>query len=234
MPVLDFDLDNFPDYPYTDKIDGILKSHTDTFLAMISKSTALDISSIPVLVYLQNSKQGGNAIARSNVMRGLISLPGYVLLEDQARIVNWLFNTVTSVLSRPQSEATPLEREVQCLLTTPLLEDMTPEQVRHKESSAIQREILGTAVLAHAITIFILGDRNLQSLAQAFEVQTRQSPSYTAVDVGRECLSILEERLFNTGEEDWGLDAGEHQDGWNPYDGVREVKVHNNEEVRVP
>lgn len=185
-------------------------------------------------MYLQNSKQGGNAIARSNVMRGLISLPGYVLLEDQARIVNWLFNTVTSVLSRPQSEATPLEREVQCLLTTPLLEDMTPEQVRHKESSAIQREILGTAVLAHAITIFILGDRNLQSLAQAFEVQTRQSPSYTAVDVDRECLSILEERLFNTGEEDWGLDAGEHQDGWNPYDGVREVKVHNNEEVRVP
>lgn len=111
---------------------------------------------------------------------------------------------------------------------------MTPEQVRHKELSAVQGEILGTAVLAHAITIFILGDRNLQSLAQAFEVQTRRSPSYAAVDIDRECLSILEVRLFNTGEEDWGLDAGEHQDGWNPYDGVREVKVRSNQEVRVP
>ncbi|KAH6912506.1 hypothetical protein BKA70DRAFT_1183636 [Coprinopsis sp. MPI-PUGE-AT-0042] len=47
------------------------------------------------------------------------------------------------------------------------------------------------------------------------------------VDVDKECLQSFEERLFerswaagSAGNEQWGLDAGTHQDGWNPYLGL--------------
>ncbi|KAJ7868082.1 hypothetical protein B0H14DRAFT_3586729, partial [Mycena olivaceomarginata] len=43
-------------------------------------------------------------------------------------------------------------------------------------------------------------------------------------DVDRECLGYFEERLFEhshetgqAGNRQWGLDAGPHQGGWNPY-----------------
>jgi hypothetical protein len=47
------------------------------------------------------------------------------------------------------------------------------------------------------------------------------------VDVERECLAKLEEEMFErsqaagiAGEYQWGLDIGDHQDAWNPYDGL--------------
>ena len=47
---------------------------------------------------------------------------------------------------------------------------------------------------------------------------------WDAVDVDQECLLLLEERLFETsaragaaGHYQWGLDAGSHQNDWDPY-----------------
>ncbi|KAJ7887841.1 hypothetical protein B0H14DRAFT_2303627, partial [Mycena olivaceomarginata] len=49
-------------------------------------------------------------------------------------------------------------------------------------------------------------------------------------DVDRECLGYFEERLFEhsqetgqAGNHQWGLDAGLHQGGWNPY---RDIPSH--------
>ncbi|KAJ7665564.1 hypothetical protein B0H17DRAFT_951526 [Mycena rosella] len=46
-------------------------------------------------------------------------------------------------------------------------------------------------------------------------------------DVDLECLSLLEEWMFEctdkagiAGDEQWGLDAGHHQDCWVPYEGT--------------
>jgi hypothetical protein len=53
------------------------------------------------------------------------------------------------------------------------------------------------------------------------------------VDVERECLAKLEEEMFErsqaagiAGEYQWGLDAGDHQDGWNPYDSIPDHWIH--------
>lgn len=44
------------------------------------------------------------------------------------------------------------------------------------------------------------------------------------VDVDKECLAILEEKMFEVSSREgkaslwqWGLDAGDHQDAWDPY-----------------
>ncbi len=51
-----------------------------------------------------------------------------------------------------------------------------------------------------------------------------------------ECLERLEEEMFersalagNAGDYQWGLDAGDHQDGWNPYAGTPEHWNHNDQ-----
>ncbi|KAG1765239.1 hypothetical protein EDD22DRAFT_755237, partial [Suillus occidentalis] len=53
-------------------------------------------------------------------------------------------------------------------------------------------------------------------------------------DVDLECLSVFEQRLFeksaqsgSAGNYQWGLDAGNHQDGWDPYAGLPSYWNHN-------
>jgi hypothetical protein len=68
-------------------------------------------------------------------------------------------------------------------------------------------------------------------LQKAWVAQLTGTPSILGeVDVDRECLEQLEEEMFErthrtgpSGNFQWGLDAGHHQDGWNPYYGVPET-----------
>ena len=53
------------------------------------------------------------------------------------------------------------------------------------------------------------------------------------VDVERECLEKLDEEMFErsqaagiAGGYQWGLDAGDHQDAWNPYHGLPYHWIH--------
>ncbi|KIM35715.1 hypothetical protein M413DRAFT_14385 [Hebeloma cylindrosporum] len=67
-------------------------------------------------------------------------------------------------------------------------------------------------------------------LHKAWEVQFHGVPTIlNEVDVDRECLESLEEEMFENTDRtgasrninrQWGLDAGHHQDGWNPYVGM--------------
>jgi hypothetical protein len=60
----------------------------------------------------------------------------------------------------------------------------------------------------------------------AWEIQENGDVTllWQEVDVERECLAKLEEEMFErsqaagiAGEYQWGLDVGDHQDGWNPF-----------------
>ena len=69
----------------------------------------------------------------------------------------------------------------------------------------------------------------------AWEIQENGDVNliWQEVDVELECLAKLEEELFErsqaagiAGECQWGLDAGDHQDAWNPYDGLPDHWIH--------
>jgi len=67
-----------------------------------------------------------------------------------------------------------------------------------------------------------------QVIQAAWRLQTTHSPK-DHVDVDKECLERLEEEMFErsalagkAGNFQWGLDAGEHQEGWNPYLGTEQ------------
>ena len=97
---------------------------------------------------------------------------------------------------------------------------------------------LGRLPIAHAHTLFIAYRMTKDPvfkhltwtdvLQKAWVAQLTGTPSILGeVDVDRECLEQLEEEMFErtdrtgpSGNFQWGLDAGHHQDGWYPYSGV--------------
>ncbi|KAJ7687457.1 hypothetical protein B0H17DRAFT_1070306 [Mycena rosella] len=90
---------------------------------------------------------------------------------------------------------------------------------------------VGSPAHAHTITIFI-ANRDQTLLRSTPKFPAAQSDNMMAVpivntDVDLECLSLLEEWMFEctdkagiAGDEQWGLDAGHHQDCWVPYEGT--------------
>ena len=68
--------------------------------------------------------------------------------------------------------------------------------------------------------------------SKAWEVQLTGTPTIlNSIDVDAESIETLEEEMFEhssrtgaSGNEQWGLDVGHHQDGWNPYLGVPQTE----------
>lgn len=64
-------------------------------------------------------------------------------------------------------------------------------------------------------------------LGLAWTKQLTATPQKTGADVDKEAIARLEERMFEhslasgkAGNEQWGLDAGSHQEHWSPYFGL--------------
>jgi len=85
-------------------------------------------------------------------------------------------------------------------------------------------------------------------LQTAWDIQrtaTGSTELLSTVDIERDCIQRLEEEMFEisaqagvAGHYQWGLDAGYHQDNWNPYYDLPEEWNHgdrkgNDEEFQV-
>lgn len=197
IPVEEDILDNFQQQPFTPEIDDILGPHTDTLFSIFTEPLVENagIPRIPAVNY---------AIASKN-KDPTIPYAGDLTLQDQARIMNWFYHKI------PQA----------------------------KDHLTLW---VGCPSYAHAITLVIAArndiefrsdsdfpaedsaERQLETLwAWAWSVQTTEA-RIPVVDVDRECLGLLEEWMFESsdeagvaGDEQWGLDAGHHQDRWVPY-----------------
>jgi hypothetical protein len=112
-----------------------------------------------------------------------------------------------------------------------------------------QRKWVGLLPLVHAITLFIaarlvqvassserkqkntMAENIMSSIEEAWKLQVNAlGPRFEEVDVKKECLASLESLMFKNskdadvaGHQQWGLNAGDHQDCWNPYEGLAEV-----------
>lgn len=108
----------------------------------------------------------------------------------------------------------------------------------------LRYEWLGRLPIAHACTLYIAAllrqgagtwtgtsfADDVEMLQHAWKIQMEDPPPeriFANIDVDKECLERLEEAMFErsaqagrAGHYQWGLDAGDHQEGWNPYDGT--------------
>jgi hypothetical protein len=61
-------------------------------------------------------------------------------------------------------------------------------------------------------------------LKHSWYIQYSQVPPFPAIDVDKEAIGLLEHEMFETSKaagpasfQQWGLDAGNHQNKWSPY-----------------
>ncbi|KAF8193466.1 hypothetical protein BJ912DRAFT_924635 [Pholiota molesta] len=111
----------------------------------------------------------------------------------------------------------------------------------------MRRHWLGLLPIAHAHDTLkgeqintraeYLDEAWLLLLNQRKDVQIAQKDSLLDVDIDKECLEQLEKLMFErsaragaAGHYQWGLDAGSHQDGWDPYAGLPPEWYHNDRE----
>lgn len=169
---------------------------------LLNSPDTLPSETVPAKKWLKETKK--------NIRRSLIPFTGDLTFNERAKIANWFEEHVAG---------------------------RDPKK-RHKW--------LGLLPIAHAHTIVIasrlrpetpndeLGDSDIETedpeepIQKAWRKQMRLAASpWSEIDVDLLCLDSLEEQMFersalagNAGHWQWGLDAGHHQDGWNPYAGV--------------
>ncbi|KAL6298191.1 hypothetical protein BKA93DRAFT_932223 [Sparassis latifolia] len=198
----------FTKYPFTSDINAVLSPHTTTLTNLIFRPPPLEDwkkmqLDVPVLGYLHSCSS--SEATRS----GIVSFAAGLTMFDQARIANWVSVKVPEAKDR--------------------------------------RELwLGRFPLAHAFTLVLAARRRPKIAAlpaypsnKTQQEQERwilaetwqlQSTTFTdldksKVDVDKECLWIVEERMFKrsaaagkAGHFQWGLDKGTHQEKWDRWE----------------
>lgn len=185
-------------FPYTQGIETALRPHLATLSSLLEwepgQKTHLSPSDVPVLKYLQTSRTSSISATRN----GVVPFVGDLDFSTRAQIHNWIFENVPGARTS-------------------------------------FHQWVGRYTVAHAVTIFLAYRLRSEDhpedvkelLLRAWRVQTSAEEvgeRYEAVDVDLECLRDFEKRLFECSEDageagfqQWGLDAGDHQDGWDPY-----------------
>ena len=186
------------------EINESLLPHIDSLRELLRNPELADVHSVPAVNFLRH----GNRYP----LRTLIPFTGNLSVVERAQISNW-FETHIAI----------------------------DKKLRHMW--------LGLLPLTHTYTLYIrsqllqkpprktdmtkLSDR--EQLEMAWEIQGNGNVEllWQEVDVECECLAKLEEEMFErseaagiSGEYQWGLDAGDHQDAWNPYEGLPDHWIH--------
>ena len=184
------------------EVNEVLQPYVDSLRELLHNPELADVRSVPAKQWL----------GKRDPLRTLIPCTGNLSVVDQAQIANW-FETHVAI------------------------------------DKKLRNTWLGLLPLAHTFTLFI-GSQLLEKpprkcdmaklshqelLEMAWDIQENGDAEllWQEVDVERECLAKLEEEMFErsraagiAGEYQWGLDAGEHQDAWNPYDGLPYHWIH--------
>ncbi|KAJ7178694.1 hypothetical protein C8R43DRAFT_842165, partial [Mycena crocata] len=196
IPLQEDILEDFLKHAYPSEIDDLLRPHVaelDSLLSTGRMFSREQVEAYPAVRYV--------------VMQRKETVPfgGPFSLIEQAQIMNWFHHNIPAV----QNQQTGLW--------------------------------VGHAAHSHALTLVVakMYKEKLYNGTQAvFETLSPldvlelafsklQAPVVISVDVDHECLALLEEWMFESsneagiaGEEQWGLNTGRHQDGWNPYSGL--------------
>ena len=196
IPGLEDILSDPSSIPYTVEVNEALQPYIDNLRELLLNPELADVGSVPAMGWL----------GKRNPLQTLIPFTGNLSVTDRARIANW-FEAHIAI------------------------------------EKGLRNTWLGLLPLAHTFTLFIVSQllkkpprktdmsrlSHPELLEMAWEIQVKGDVTllYQEVDIECECLAKLEEEMFErsqaaglAGEYQWGLDAGDHQDAWNPYAGL--------------
>lgn len=195
---------------FTSEVDAALSPHINTLSALLDyhitgDDSPLGTQYIPALKYVK--ERDASTEAERN---GLVYNYGDLTIEDRAMLFNWIHCKVPQASAQfhkwiggvlPAHAATLLIASRIPVTSALMADEDYPEIARNSDTS-----------------------HETFTLQCAWLCQRTLSLSKSRVDIDRECISRLEERMFEqsaaagkAGMEQWGLDAGDHYRRWNPY-----------------
>lgn len=206
VPSVEDILSNPTSISYTREVNEALQPYVDSLQKLLRNPGPgfADVHSVPAMKWLARGKR--------DPLRTLIPYTGNLSVVDRAQIANWF-------------------------------------EIHIAIDKNIRNTWLGLLPLAHTFTLFIasqllkkpprktdmaeLSHQELLEMAWVIQVNGDAELLWQEVDVECECLNKLEEEMFErsraagiAGEYQWGLDAGDHQDTWNPYNGLPDHWIH--------
>lgn len=193
-------------FPFTPVIATILSPHIGVLAALIhapeSHSTS-DFIHIPAFREMINNRISPTATLRS----GTIPYAGDLTIIERARITNWFHCHVPGA-----------QDNMILWMGRPALAHAFTLILHHRMAASLRKD---PEYLLEAVA-----DRDQFVLNRTWDFQ-KSNIVASVTDVDRECLVFFEEQMFEDSERagaagnwQWGLDAGNHQDKWNPYSGL--------------
>jgi len=192
---------------FSTEIEKALEPALETLTKLLHNPDSVDPQDAPVLNYLRQPYKG----PMSHLHRaGYVPFRGDVALLDQARTTNWFERRVPDATAKRMLwiGRAPLAHAITVLLRTRLADTFRNHSEFPSDGSLMDQENF--------------------LLKKAWEHQQQAiRPDIGDVDVDRESIGMLEERMFEVSKEagragyyQWGLDEGDHQDKWFPYENV--------------
>ena len=199
---------NYLNWPASPEINTALQPHLTFLNTLLLKPKDIRNDECPSLAYIRAQKCVSNFKAEKiHLQSGLILFTGALSNTDIAMVNNWLYYNLTS-------------------------------------GSVIPNQWFQHAVAAHAITLLILYKSYIISssnipyiqlshhpqifyghLKDAWMSQCHSAPALSPPDIDREAISLLERLMLEVSSSggpasnyQWGLDAGNHQGHWNPFE----------------
>ncbi|KAG1777063.1 hypothetical protein EV702DRAFT_970383 [Suillus placidus] len=207
VPVGEDIIYSFHDTPYPSETDTILAPHKSTIQHLISVPRLEDIQHLPVGRHLQ---QQGRKVSLTGGYT--VKYCGDLTAVQQAQVAHWIFDNIEEAR----------ETVVQWLGCAPFAHALSIMLAHHKRSILEADADYPRDGTMEAQDEFILDTAWMTLLKE-----TGSSTDVIHTDVDLECLSVFEHRLFeksarsgSAGNYQWGLDAGNHQDDWDPYAGL--------------
>lgn len=198
---------NLDAHPYTDDVDEALRPHLPLLRDILERGWE-SFPDIPACKAALEAREKAS-IRDEAARRGMVQDYGDLDIVQQSQINNWIARNV-----RGAREAThlwqggPLNAHAATLVIAQHRRKLIESSSTYPHHSQDMEERLA------------------YTLREAWEYQTHTSGSLFC-DVDLESLSLLEEAMFESsartdiaGYYQWGLDAGDHQNGWDPYEGL--------------
>lgn len=200
-------LHNLDSFHYTSEIDEALGPHTDTLRNMLEQGWE-SFPDIPACrATLEAKKKASTQEATTN--RDMVREFGELDVIEQCQINNWIANHVPGARETPFLwQGKPMNAHAATLVIAK----------RHLQEIKLTPAYPHNPGSSQAALQYVLDE--------AWEYQMSMT-NYKHADVDLEALTFLEQGMFENaaiagiaGYDQWGLDAGDHQDYWNPYEGL--------------
>jgi hypothetical protein len=220
---------NFRNIPYSVNINEALAPHSQLLTDIFERPDPVKMrDAVPVLGYLADLSE------KTGRKHSTVPYCGDLSLTDCAQIANWIYHHIPGASKRIIDWLNCATYAHACtIVVSKRKKNLLEQSARNiwNESHSLDVDSVPTPE-EHA---------NMMLQAAWLDLQLSYDLSSMDIDVDLECLGILEQRMFElslaagaAGNEQWGKDAGAHQDWWNPYEGLPEYWNHGDRDPYAP